>query len=68
MIKNIQILGLVGLATVNPIWIMLNQQSMSPIIVSSSAISMAGAAVLVAIAKYAKILAEQIHSPNAVVL
>jgi len=34
MIKNIQILGLVGLATVNPIWIMLNQQSMSPIIVS----------------------------------
>ena len=25
MIKNIQILGLVILATVNPIWIMLNQ-------------------------------------------
>jgi hypothetical protein len=34
MIKNIQILGLVGLATVNPIWITLNRLSMSPIIVS----------------------------------
>lgn len=34
MIQNIQILGLVGLATVNPIWIMLNQSSMSLIIVS----------------------------------
>lgn len=34
MIQNIQILGLVGLATVKPIWIMLNQSSMSLIIVS----------------------------------